>query len=176
MFQSLRFGLRMMRKSPGFTVIAILTLALGVGANTAIFSVVDALLLRPLPLHDPSRLVVVTAADPGRPGAAAPYSLIAYEALRDHNRSFTGIAAFTAEGLTLTGTGDPEQLSAARVAPEFFDVLESDGPLPGRKPKHEVIRAFSPGITKGHRIRAAGEKGQGGGPRPAREAGPLAGG
>src|SRR3954468_15414731 len=109
MFQSLRFGLRMMRKSPGFTVIAILTLALGVGANTAIFSVVDALLLRPLPLHDPSQLVVVTAADPGRPGAAAPYSLIAYEALRDHNRSFTGIAAFTTEGLTLTGTGDPEQ-------------------------------------------------------------------
>jgi putative ABC transport system permease protein len=131
MFQSLRFGLRVMRKSPGFTVIAILTLALGVGANTAIFSVVDALLLRPLPLHDPSRLVVVTAADPGRPGTAAPYSLIAYEALRDHNRSFAGIAAFTTEGLTLTGTGDPEQLSAARVAPEFFDVLESS-PVKGR--------------------------------------------
>jgi predicted permease len=131
MFQSLRYAIRMMRKSPGFTSVAVLTLALGVGANTAIFSVVDAVLLRPLPLQQPERLMLISGSNSARAGAGIPFSLIAYESIRDHNRSFQGVAAFCGEGLTLTGAGDPEQLKAVRVDPSFFEVLRSP-PLIGR--------------------------------------------
>lgn len=114
----------MMRKSPGFTAVAVLTLALGIGANTAIFSVVNALLLRSLPLPQPDRLFFISGSNPFRGGSGGPFSLIAYEGLRDHAGSFTGITAFTPEGLTLTGMGDPEQLSGALVSPNFLDVLQ----------------------------------------------------
>jgi len=120
-----------MRKSPGFTVVAVLTLALGIGANTAIFSVVNALLLRPLPLHAPERLVLIVGSKPQQGGAVFPFSLISYETIRDRNRSFSGVTAFCREGLTLTGAGDPEQLTAARVSPEFFEVLLTQ-PMLGR--------------------------------------------
>jgi len=131
MWHSLRYAIRLLRKSPGFTVVAVLTLALGIGANTAIFSVVNALLLRPLPLHAPERLLSITGSKPQQGGAVFPFSLIAYETIRDRNRSFSGVTAFCGEGLTLTGAGEPEQLTAARVSPEFFDVLETQ-PVLGR--------------------------------------------
>jgi predicted permease len=124
-------ALRSMRRSPGFTTVAVLTLGLGIGANTALFSVVNALLLRSLPLHEPARLFLLSGANPARPGAGYPFSLIAYEALRDHLRGFTGITAYCGEGLTLTGLGDPAQLTTAMVAPNFFDVLQAQ-PLMGR--------------------------------------------
>jgi putative ABC transport system permease protein len=122
MWQTVQFGLRAMRKSPGFTAVAVLTLALGIGANTAMFSVVEALLLRPLPLPASDRLVFLSTSNPRRTGAGVPFSLIAYETIRDAGRSFTGITAFCTEGLTITGTGDPEQVAASLVAPNFFDV------------------------------------------------------
>jgi putative ABC transport system permease protein len=125
------YALRTLRKSPGFAAIAVLTLALGIGGNTAVFSVVNALLLRPLPLPEPDRLLFLTGSNPSRPGAGFPFSLNAYETIRDGNRSLSGIAAFCGEGLTLTGLGDPEQLSAALVSPNFLEVLQVQ-PLLGR--------------------------------------------
>ncbi|HEY2012011.1 MAG TPA: ABC transporter permease, partial [Bryobacteraceae bacterium] len=131
MWQSLRYGFRLLLKSPGFTIVAVLTLALGIGANTAIFSVVNALLLRPLPLPEPGRLLVMTASNPSSGNRVFPFSLIAYETVRDRNRSFSGVTAFQSQSLTLTGSGDPVVLSAARVSPNFFDVLQVQ-PMLGR--------------------------------------------
>lgn len=122
-FPQLRFGIRILRKDPGFTVTAVLILALGIGANTAIFSVVNALLLRSLPLQDPDRLVYVSAFDPTRHVSGGGISVAQYETLRDGNRSFTGITAFVSDGFALTGAGEPESLAAARVSPNFFEVL-----------------------------------------------------
>jgi putative ABC transport system permease protein len=123
MWQSLRYGLRVIRKSPGFAAVAVLTLAIGIGANTAIFSVVNALLLRSLPLEQPDRLVYLSAVNPARNITGGGFSVAAFENLRDGNHSFTGIAAWCGDGFTMTGAGEPEQLSAARVAPNFLDVL-----------------------------------------------------
>ena len=123
MLLSLRHALRVLRKAPGFTATAVLTLALGIGANTAIFSVVNALLLRSLPLSDPSRLVSLTADYPQRGIRGGAFSVGAYETLRDGGHTFTGIAAWAQEAFTLVGVGDPTQLPGARVSPNFLDVL-----------------------------------------------------
>ena len=126
------YAFRMMRKSPGFTAVAVLTLALGIGANTAIFSAVNALLLRPLPLLHPDGLVAMSASDPQRGiPRGGGFSLASYETLRDRGRSFAGIAAWCGDSFTLTGAGDPEQLAAARVSPNFFEVLDAP-PFLGR--------------------------------------------
>src|SRR5450432_114492 len=113
----------MMAKSPGFTAVAVLTLALGIGANTAIFSVVNALLLRGLPLEDPDRLVEVSVLNQARLLQTVPFSVSAFETIRDRNRSFSGVAAFAGDTFSFTGGDRPEQLEAARVSPNFFDVL-----------------------------------------------------
>jgi putative ABC transport system permease protein len=131
MLYSLRHALRLMRKSPGFTAAAVLTLALGIGANTAMFSVVYALVLRPLPLDHPERLVFLNGTDPQRAGSGIPFSVTAYETLRDGASTLTGTTAFTSEALTLTGAGDPVQLSGERVSPDFFDVVGVQ-PVAGR--------------------------------------------
>ena len=123
MLHTLRYALRMMARSPAFTAVAVLTLALGIGANTAIFSVVNALLLRSLPLAEPDRLVQVSVMNQARIQQAVPFSLAAYETLRDRNASFSGVAAYCGDTFTLTGGDRPEQLAAARVSPNFFDVL-----------------------------------------------------
>jgi len=131
MLYSLRHALRLMRKSPGFTAAAVLTLALGIGANTAMFSVVYALLLRPLPLDRPERLVFLVGNNPQRPGSTIPFSVTAYETLRDSASTLAGVTAFNSEALTLTGAGDPVQLSGERVSPNFFDVVGVQ-PVAGR--------------------------------------------
>ncbi len=121
--RNLRYAGRMLSKSPGFALVAIVTLALGIGANTAIFSVANALLLRPLPYAHPERLVLVYAAKPDAPGTIQPFSFPRATFLSEKSRAFSGFAAFTNENFNLTGLGDPEQLSAARVSWNFFDVL-----------------------------------------------------
>jgi putative ABC transport system permease protein len=121
--RNFRYAARTLAKSPGFTLVAIVTLALGIGANTAIFSVANALLLRPLPYAHPDRLVLVYAVKADAPFAIQPFSYLRATFLNEKSRAFAGFAAFTNETFNLTGTGDPEQLSAARVSWNFFNVL-----------------------------------------------------
>jgi putative ABC transport system permease protein len=120
LLKDLRYAARMLARTPGFTLTAILTLALGIGANTAIFSVANALLLRPLPYQDPDRLVIATnARGPNR----RPFSYLRAAFLQQHSRSFAGFVPFMGENFNMTGRGEPEQLPAVRVGWNFFEVL-----------------------------------------------------
>jgi putative ABC transport system permease protein len=121
MFQDMRFGLRMLLKHPGFTLIAVLTLALGIGANTAIFSVVNAVIIRPLPYPEPDRLVILDEVPPGGGQfAIAPGNFVDW---RDQNGSFVGMAAFQRMSLNLTGHGEAELLPGLRLSANSFALL-----------------------------------------------------
>ena len=117
------FALRALRRSPGFAAAATLTLALSVGATTAVFGVVDAVLIRPLPVADPDRLVAVFEVNRERGIAQSPPSGPNYLDWRKEARSFTGLAAYRQESLTLTGVSSPDVLEGAGVSANFFDVL-----------------------------------------------------
>ncbi|HEU0180069.1 MAG TPA: ABC transporter permease [Blastocatellia bacterium] len=122
-WQDLRFGLRQLLGKPGFTAIAIMSLALGIGANTAIFSLVDAVLLRPLPFHDPDRLVVVweDAAKIGFPrNTPAPANYADWKA---QNQVFEDMAALNYRAYNLTDDGEPEKIDAQAVTANFFPLL-----------------------------------------------------
>jgi len=131
LWPDLRYGARMLLKRPGFTLIAVLTLSLGIGANTAIFSVVNAVLLRPLPLPEPERLMTFWHSAPAQ-GLVEMYLNDAQFALyRDRSQIFEKLAAYENAGFALTGTGDPEMLMGARVTFNYFNVLGQE-PLHGR--------------------------------------------
>jgi len=119
--QDLRYALRSLRKTPGFTVAAVLTIALGVGANTAIFSLVDAVLLRVLPVQNPKQLVFPTAAGTAGPSGAPPYPC--FERLRSGTSSFAGLAAFTGDELRVEIDGNPEQVMGQIASGNYFEVL-----------------------------------------------------
>jgi len=127
--QDLRYALRLLRTRPGFAVVAILTLALGIGATTAIFSVVHAVLLSPLPFRDADRLVQVRIV--GGKGGLFPLPDTDFFAWRAENRTADAVAVFNPEAATLTGDGPAERLGAASVTDRFFDVLGAR-PLFGR--------------------------------------------
>ncbi|HEY4903023.1 MAG TPA: ABC transporter permease [Candidatus Sulfotelmatobacter sp.] len=110
----------MLTKSPGFTLAAIITLALGIGANTAIFTVTNALLLRPFPYHEPSQLLSLVARDKTRDMEG---TLLRYELVRDHNQSFQSVAAWANDTFNLTGHGEPLQVQVACVSSNFFSTL-----------------------------------------------------
>src|SRR5215469_1452076 len=129
--QDVRFGLRMLRKSPGFTAVAALTLALGIGANTSIFSVVSAVLLRPLPYANPGQLIFVSEAKPEAGISGLGMSYPTFTELRDDNRLFSAIAGLGGHALVLTGHGEPSEVSTVVVTSEFFSVLAAE-PLLGR--------------------------------------------
>src|SRR5262245_11024579 len=129
MFQDLRFGLRMLLKNPGFTFVASLTLALGIGANTAIFSVVNAVLLRSLPYREPDRLVMLSYYR-AREGARLATGSF-YLDWRDQAKAFEQIAAYKFDDVDLTGSGEPERLSAAFISANLFATLGVD-PVLGR--------------------------------------------
>jgi len=129
LLQDLQYAVRQMRKSPGFAVIAILTLAIGIGANTTIFSVVNGVLLNPLPYPHAGRLVVLFHNKPNFTKGSISY-LNFLDWQRD-NRSFEAIAAYRWGNATLTGSGEPENLSGKMVSAGFFEILGVD-PLPGR--------------------------------------------
>ncbi|HEX7288503.1 MAG TPA: ABC transporter permease [Candidatus Angelobacter sp.] len=118
--QDLRFGARMLRKNPGFALAAIAILALGIGANTAIFTITSALLLRPLPYQEPQQLVAV---DTHTGDVTNGVTLVRYELLRDHNHSFQQVAVYTNDNFNLTGHGEPVQVPIARVSANFFALL-----------------------------------------------------
>jgi putative ABC transport system permease protein len=129
-----RFGVRMLRKAPGFTAVAVLVLALGIGANTAIFSVVNAVLLRPLPFREAERLVQVWHVPPAKsfPGmtqfSVSPANYLDWE---KQNHVFEQMAIYRFLLYSLTGTGEPESVSAVGASPDFFSVLKVQ-PLLGR--------------------------------------------
>jgi putative ABC transport system permease protein len=131
LWQDLRYGARMLLKKPGFTLIAVLTLALGIGANTAIFSLVDAVLLRPLPFSDPERLVMVweDATRIGFPrNTPAPANYADWKA---QNKVFEELAALDWRSYALTDEGEPEKVEAQAVTANFFPLLGVQ-PLLGR--------------------------------------------
>ena len=134
LFQDLRFGYRMLRKAPGFTCVAVIVLALGIGANTAIFSVVNSILLRPLPFQDPEHLVQVWHVPPPKsfPGltrfSVSPANYLDWE---KQNHVFESMAIYNFPSYNLTGIGDPESVTGVRVSPEFFSLLKIQ-PILGR--------------------------------------------
>ncbi|HEY0764864.1 MAG TPA: ABC transporter permease [Pyrinomonadaceae bacterium] len=119
----LRYAIRLQRKNPGFTIVAVIALALGIGANTAIFSVVNTVLLQPLPYKDPERLVMVweEATKAGYPQDTP--TAANYVDWRDQNQSFEGMAAIDETSFNLTGSGDPERLEGRRVSTSLFPLL-----------------------------------------------------
>ena len=124
--QHIRFGLRLIRKSPVFYTVVILVLALGIGANTAVFSVVDAVLLRKLPFRDPDRLVMVWEKNPTLGaviGERIPTAYVNFQEWVRQQHVFDGIAGFEDVSLNRTGMGEPERIAGARVSPNFFSVL-----------------------------------------------------
>jgi putative ABC transport system permease protein len=132
LLQDLRYGARMLRKNPGFTAVTVLTLALGIGANTAIFSLVNGILLRPLPFATPQNLVSITGT----------YPKGAFVAMREEMQSFDAAAYFEGHEFNLTGRGEPLRLSGVLVSAEFFSLL---GVCP------ELGHPFYPGDDKaGH--------------------------
>ena len=133
--QDIRFGLRMLARNPGFTTVAVLTLALGIGANTAIFSVVNAVLLKPLPYADPDRLAVIWVTEPSAPGGLFPDTGPDFRDWKAMNHSFEGMSAITIAGATLTGSGEPRQLRGLTVSPNTFQLL-------GAQP--QLGRSFAP--------------------------------
>jgi putative ABC transport system permease protein len=122
-FQDLRYGVRMLAKSPGFTFVALLTLALGIGANTAIFSIVDAVLLRPLPYKDASRLVNLHSTLTYFPQFHLGESPADFVDIRAQNQFFDSMAMYRMSAMNLTGEGNPEEISAGAVSADLFPML-----------------------------------------------------
>jgi len=155
-WQDLHYGGRMLRKSPAFTIVAVLTLALGIGANTAIFSVVNTILFQPLPFPHSQQLVMVWETDENRKithGTAPPADFLDWRA---QNQVFQHISAFQLWFHNLTGAGEPEQLWGAKVSADFFDLLEVK-PVLGRtfrpdeeQPGRDQVVILSHGIWVQH--------------------------
>ena len=127
--QDLKYGVRMLAKAPGFTAVAVLTLALGIGANTAIFSVVYAALLRPLPYLQPSRVITLTQSrgqDSAQPDQIRRFWNSSYPDFQDwvaQAKSFQSLAGFGGDGFLYNGVGEPQLLDAAQASTNFFSTL-----------------------------------------------------
>ena len=151
LMQDIRYGVRMLAKHKAFTSIAVVTLALGIGANTAIFSVVNELLLRPLPYRDAEQVVMLWEVTPeGRHQNTT--SRGNFRRWREQSTSYENVAAFTDQRLNLTGDGEPEELSVQFATPEFFKVLGVD-PILGRtflpeddQPRQPPVAVLSYGL------------------------------
>ncbi len=121
--QDLRYSIRMLGKQPGFTAVALITLALGIGANTAIFSIVHTVVLKPLPFGQPEQLVRLWESRADRGWTRASGTHANFWDLKDMNRSFEDVGAFRGTSVNLSGLGYPERLSAGRISAEFFRIL-----------------------------------------------------
>ena len=131
LFHDLRYGARILLKQPAVTLVAVVTLALGIGANTAIFSLVNSILLKPLPFRDPDNVVILMQASPKLNLSSWGVSQADFAAYRDQNRSFESIALFNRGEVNLTGQGEPERLPVTNVTADFFKVF-GVSPLLGR--------------------------------------------
>src|ERR1041384_834982 len=129
MLQDLRYGMRMLIKNSGFTAVAVLTLALGIGANTAIFSVVDAVLLRPLPFPHPEQLVIVRDDLKGRKLEGVGMSVDELKDLQERSGVFEDISAVWAVDANLTGSDRPERIELMAVSPNYFPLLGAKAQL-----------------------------------------------
>jgi predicted permease len=123
LFQDIRYSIRLMIKSPGFTAVALIALALGIGANTAIFTVVNAVLFRPLPYTDAGRLVTVYATNPVQGQSRVPLSVADFLDWRARNQVFEALAAYSNAPLNYSGGEAPEQIQGLAVTADFFSVL-----------------------------------------------------
>ncbi len=123
MLTDLRYAFRMLLKAPGFTLVAVVTLALGIGANSAIFSVIEPMLLRPLPFPDENRIVAVWGKTGGMFGDRDVFSYPNYADLRDQNKSFQALAAFTRAAAVLNQAETSQALEGVAISPQIFDVL-----------------------------------------------------
>ncbi|MDX6712563.1 MAG: hypothetical protein QOH96_3579, partial [Blastocatellia bacterium] len=132
--QDLRYGMRMLWKSPGFTIIAVTALALGIGANTAIFSVVNAVLLRPLPYDNPEQIVRLMTVRPKDGISGTSQSYLNFADIREQSHSFEQIAAFNATTASLTGGEAAEQINGVNTSVDIFDLV---------KVKPQLGRTFS---------------------------------
>ena len=145
LLQDTRYAFRMLLKSPGFTTLALLTLAIGIGANTAIFSVVNTVLLRPLPYKDANRLVMLWQSSSifgSHLGASAPE----YLDYRQRNHSFQSIGAYASRSFNLTGGHEPQRIKAARVTASLFDVL-GVSPMLGRTISQQEDQTGGPKVV-----------------------------
>ncbi len=122
-FQDIRYTLRMLRKNPGFALAAVMTLALGIGGNTAIFSVINAVLLRPLPFQNPERLVTLWESSPQHEMDRAAVSPPNFVDWSTQSQTLEHIAAYRYWGFVLTGGGEPERITGARVSASLFPLL-----------------------------------------------------
>ena len=158
LLQDFRYALRMLRKSPGFTAVALITLALGIGANVAIFSVVRGVLLRPLPYHDPAQLVTVYTSNPERASEQNPFSPQDLEDFRRQQQVYSGVGAYwyspASSGKTLAGHGVPLHLEAAFSDSSFFTTL-AVAPALGRTflaaedvPGNDAVAILSDGLWR----------------------------
>jgi len=145
--RDVRHALRALRSTPGFTAVALALLALGIGANTAIFSVVSAVLLRPLPFPEPDRVVLLwedmTAVGGPARVEASPGDYVSWS---ERNRSFSGVAGYGVDQYSLTGVGDPDKLTAARTSGNLFAVLGMQ-PLLGRTLTSDDDRPDAPAVA-----------------------------
>src|SRR6267143_5798572 len=122
MFQDLRLGLRMLLKHPGFSGVVVLTLALGIGANVALFSIVNGVLLNPLPFPQPEQLVTLDQSKPNFDMGAIPYPN--FRDMQQENRTFSAMAISRGFAFSLIGTGEAERVSARFISADFFSVLD----------------------------------------------------
>ena len=149
MFQDLRFGARMLLKSPMMTLIAVIALTLGIGANTAIFSVVNAVLLRSLPYSEADRLVIVWEKRQGGRTDQNSINMGNFFDWKDQNRVFTDMAAFFDRSFNLIGDGEPEEVPGQYATPNLFSLLGTNAvlgrtfvPEDGGKDQPRVVQAF----------------------------------
>jgi putative ABC transport system permease protein len=149
--QDVRFGARTLRRHPGFAAVAVITLALGIGATTAILNVVNALMVRPLPLPSPDRLVVLYATTPKRNIHRDTTSFLDFSAWRDQSHALAGAAAYRQESFNVTGGGTPESVPGLRTSHEFLDVAGVH-PLLGRMFSLEDQKARRPVAVISHRL------------------------
>ena len=150
LWQDLRYGLRLLARNPGFTAVAAVALALGMGANTAIFSVINAVVLRPFPYKDPDRLYVLTLVDDkGRSAGLSPPDFLAW---RERTQVFEGMATYWMRSVTLTGVEEPERLFAQGVTRDCFPMLGIE-PLLGRWFTEDEFRPAAPRVVlMGHAL------------------------